>query len=327
LKAVIYTGYGGPEVLQLVKVEPPSPGDNEVLVKVFAVSVNDWDWSLMNSKTFADRLMAQLSKPKHRILGSDIAGRVVSVGKNITKFTAGDAVFGDLSGAWGGFAEYVCAKEHQLGFKPPSMSFEQAASIPQAGMLAVQGLIDKGKLAKGEKLLINGAGGGVGTFGLQIAKSMGAEVTVVDSREKLGMLQELGADHVVDYKTQDFTLLGKKHNLILDTKTNRSPFRYLRALTNTGRYVTVGGSLSRLLQCLLAGPFISLFSKKKVRIVALKPNKDLDYMSRLFNEGTILPVIDGRYTLEEVPQAFSLFAEARHKGKVVITVANPEQPT
>ena len=319
MKAIVYTEYGGPEVLLLKEVEKPYPKDNEVLVKVYAVSINDWDFGLMRGDLI-NRMLYGLLKPKKKILGSDIAGLIESVGKNVTRFKTGDEVYGDLSGSWGGLAEYVCASEKLLAFKPASMSFEEAAAIPQAAMLAVQGLIDIGKIKPGQKLLINGAGGGVGTFGVQIAKLYGVEVTGVDSTGKLDMLRSLGYNHVIDYTREDFTKNGKCYNLILDVNTNRSIFNYARALCNNGVYVTVGGSMVRLLQAALLGPFISLICKKHIRIVALKPNKDLVYMNGLFEAGKIKPVIDGHYKLDEFQEAFRVFGKGEHKGKLVITM-------
>ena len=319
MKAVVYTKYGGPEVLQIREIEKPYVKDDVVLVKVYAVSVNDWDLGLMQGD-FINRLLNGLLKPKKKILGSDIAGRIEAVGKNVNNFKTGDEVYGDLSGHWGGFAEYVCAHENALALKPASMSFEEAASIPQAAMLAVQGLIDKGKIHSGQKLLINGAGGGVGTFGIQIAKLYGVEVTGVDSSGKLDMLRSMGFDHVIDYTKEDFTKNGKCYDLILDVKTNRSMFDYARALSRNGVYVTVGGSIGRLFQALFLAPLISLIYKKHIRLVALKPNKDLSYMNELFKTGKVKPVIDGSYKLEEVPDAFRLFDKGDHKGKLVITI-------
>ncbi|MGZ8517419.1 MAG: NAD(P)-dependent alcohol dehydrogenase, partial [Chitinophagaceae bacterium] len=280
MKAIIYTKYGGPEVLQVNEIEKPCPKDDEVLVKVHAVSINDWDWGLLQGD-FINRLLNGFLKPKRKILGSDIAGRIEAVGKNIKQLKPGDEVYGDLSGRWGGFAEYVCAPENALALKPATMSFEEAAAIPQAAMLAIQGLLDKGQIKAGQKLLINGAGGGVGTFAIQIAKLYNAEVTGVDSQPKLDMLRSMGFDHVIDYTREDFTKNGQRYDLVLDVKTNRSIFDYTRALVRNGVYVTVGGSLGRLLQCLLLGPWISMTRKKYFRIVALKPNKDLAYMNEL----------------------------------------------
>ena len=319
MRAIVYHNYGTPDVLKLEEVEKPAPGDNEVLIKVHAVSINDWDWGLLHGD-FINRLLNGLGKPKKKILGSDIAGRIETVGKNVTQFKPGDEVYGDLSGHWGGFAEYVCARENSVALKPPSMSFVEAAAIPQAAMLAVQGLIDKGKIQEGQKLLINGAGGGVGTFGIQIAKLYGVEVTGVDNAGKLDMLRSIGFDHVIDYRKEDFTKNGKRYDLILDVKTNRSMFSYARALSRNGAYVTVGGSIARLLQALLLAPLIRMIYKKYIRIVALKTNKDLDYMNKLFESGKVKPVIDGPYKLDEVPEAFRLFGKGDHKGKVVITI-------
>lgn len=319
MKAIVYHKYGTPEVLELKEVEMPIPKEDEVLIKVYAVSINDWDWGLLQGD-FINRMLNGFRKPKRKILGSDIAGRIEAIGKNVKLFKPGNEVYGDLSGRWGGFAEYVCAKENLLALKPAAMSFEEAAAIPQAAMLAVQGLIDKGKLHAGQKLLINGAGGGVGTFGIQIAKLFGVKVTGVDNTGKLNMMRSMGFDHVIDYTKEDFTKNGKCYDLILDVKTNRSMFDYARALCRHGVYVTVGGSVARLFQALLLAPWISVINKKYIRIVALKPNKDLNYMNELFEAGKIKPVIDGPYNLDEVPEAFRLFGKGKHKGKIVIRI-------
>lgn len=320
MKAMVYERYGSPDVLALKEVETPAPKDDEVLIKVHAVSINDWDWGLLQGTPFAFRLLSGFPRPKRKILGSDIAGQIESVGKNVKQFQPGDEVYGDVSGDWGGFAEYVCAREKALVLKPAGMTFEQAAAIPQAAMLAIQGLRDKGQIQPGRRLLINGAGGGVGTFAVQIAKLYGVEVTGVDSPGKLDMLRSMGAKHVIDYTQEDFTRNGQRYDLILDVKTNRSIFDCVRALSPNGIYVTVGGSMARLFQALFLGPLISMISKKHIRIVALKPNKDLAYMNELFIAGTMKPVIDGAYKLSEVPKAFRYFEEGKHKGKIVITV-------
>lgn len=319
MKAIVYTTYGTPDVLQLKEVDKPVPKDDEVLIKVYAVSLNDWDLGLLEGD-FVNRMLNGVRRPKIKILGSDVAGRIEAVGKNVRKFKAGDEVYGDLSGTWGGLAQYVCARENAVAFKPASMTFEQAASIPQAAMLAVQGLVDKGKIHDGQKILINGAGGGVGTFGVQIAKQFDVEITGVDSASKLEMMRSMGFDHVIDYAKEDFTKNGQQYDLILDAKTNRSIFSYTHSLRPNGMYVTVGGFMNRLLQALIVGPLISTLNKKKIVIVALKPNKDLDYMNELFTAGKIRPVIDGAYNLEQVPEAFRFFSKGLHKGKVVITV-------
>jgi NADPH:quinone reductase-like Zn-dependent oxidoreductase len=319
MRAIVYSRYGTPDVLQLQEVRRPLPKDDEVLVQIYAVSLNDWDLGLLHGD-FINRILNGRRTPGIKILGSDIAGRIETIGKKVKNFKPGDEVFGDVSGRWGGLAEYVCAPENALALKPRSMTFQQAAAIPQAGMLAVQGLLDKGRLQSGQNILINGAGGGVGTFGVQIAKLYGVEITGVDSAPKLPLLRSLGCDHVIDYTVKDFTRDGQRYDLILDVKTNRSILDYTRALRPNGMYVTVGGSISRLIQALMLGPFISMFSKKKVAIVALKANKDLGYMNELFEAGKIKPVIDGAYRLEKAPDAFRFFAESRHIGKVVITV-------
>jgi NADPH:quinone reductase-like Zn-dependent oxidoreductase len=317
MRAIVYHKYGTPDVLELKEIDKPVPKDDEVLIKVHAVSINDWDLGLLEGDPI-NRMLNGLRKPKRKILGSDIAGRVEAVGKNVTQFKTGDDVYGDLSGHWGGFAEYVCAGENSLALKPAAMSFVDAAAIPQAAMLAVQGLIDKGNIKAGQKLLINGAGGGVGTFGIQIAKLYGVEVTGVDHTCKLDMLRSMGFDHVIDYTKEDFTKTGKCYDLVLDVKTNRSMFDYARALCPHGTYVTVGGTTSLLFLSLLQAPWIKLIHKKYIRLVALKTNKDLAYMNKLYEEGKVKPVIDGPYRLEEVPEAFRRFAKGEHKGKMVI---------
>ena len=320
MKAVLYEKYGGPEVLELRDIEKPIPKDDEVLIQVRAVSLNDWDWQLLLGIPAGLRLETGLRKPKRQILGSDIAGHIEAVGKNVEKFKVGDEVFGDINGQWGGFAEYVCARENLIVSKPKSMTFEQAAAMPQAGMLAVQGLIDVGKIQQGQEILINGAGGGVGTFAVQIAKLYGAEVTGVDSTEKLDMMKSVGFDHVIDYTKEDFTKTGQQYDLILDTKTSRSVFDHARALYPGGTYVTVGGETWPILKTVVLGLLVSTIHKKGMRLAILKPNKDLPYMIELFEAKKLKPVIDGHYRLNDVPNAFKYFGEGHHKGKVVITI-------
>ena len=283
--------------------------------------INDWDWGLLRGAP-VNRMLSGLFKPRVHILGGDIAGRVEAVGGDVKAFQPGDEVYGDLCmSGFGAFAEYVCAPEAGLAHKPAGMTFEQAAAIPQAGMLAVQGLIDVGRIQSGQKLLLNGAGGGVGTFALQMAKLYDVEVTVVDKPGKLDMLRAMGADHVIDYLKEDFTGSGRCYDLILDVKTNRSPFAYLRALNPNGTYVTVGGSIPRLLQAFVMGPLTSRVYHKHLRLVGLRPNKDLDYMNELFEAGKLLPVIDGPYKLADLPEAFRLFGTGDHKGKIIVTMA------
>jgi NADPH:quinone reductase-like Zn-dependent oxidoreductase len=320
MKAIVFTKYGSPDVLELREVEKPAPRDGEVLIRVHAVSLNDWDVGALGGTPFVNRLLFGLWKPKKQILGSDVAGTVEAVGRDVRHFQPGDEVFGDLSGEWGGFAEYVRARVSALARKPPGMTFEQAAAIPQAGMLAVQGLRDVGRIQPGQKLLINGAGGGVGTFAIQLARSYGCEVTAVDSPAKLATLSSLGAHHVIDYTREDFTRGGERYDLILDVKTSRSVVDCARALKRGGAYVTVGGSMPRLLHAVVVKRWIAMTRDNHIRVVVLKQNKDLGYFSELFEAGKVVPVIDGPYSLAEVPETFRRFGAGLHIGKVVITL-------
>ncbi|WP_297704228.1 NAD(P)-dependent alcohol dehydrogenase [uncultured Eudoraea sp.] len=321
MRALIFKKYGSPEVLQLKEIAKPTPRENEVLVKIHATAVNDYDWSLIRGKPYLYRLLFGILKPKHQIPGMELAGTIEELGANVNLFKIGDAVYGDISQyGFGSFAEYTCINEKALTLKPAKMSFEEAAAIPHAAMLAVQGLLDIGQLQKRQKILINGAGGGVGTLGLQIAKLYDAEVTGVDTGDKLKMMKELGFDHIIDYKKEDFTNNKQRYDLILDAKTTRSTFRYLKALNPDGKYVTVGGYLIRLIQVLILKPWISVFSKKRVHMVALKPNKDLEYINEIFDAGKIKPVIDGPYELNEIPGLIQYFGEGKHIGKIIIKV-------
>ncbi len=326
MKAIVLTRYGPPSALQIGQLAKPTPKHGEVLVKVRATAVNDWDWCFVLGKPLIYRLMFGLSKPKVTVLGAEVAGTVEALGDGAYEFQPGDHVYGDISEAgFGAFAEYVCVRQDALHHKPPQMSFEEAAALPHAAMLALQGLVDVGQIQQGEKVLINGAGGGVGIIGVQIAKQYGAEVTGVDSAHKLDTLRAVGFNHVIDYQQQDFTANGEHYDLIVDTKTNRSPFKYLRSLGPGGRYVTVGGHWPRLVQLLCMAPFVSNLSDKRVHIVALKPNRDLAYINDLFETKGLHCVIDGPYPLHDVPQAIQRFGEAKHVGKVVITVAQEGQ--
>ncbi|NEQ66648.1 MAG: NAD(P)-dependent alcohol dehydrogenase [Symploca sp. SIO2D2] len=320
MKAIVLTKYGSADVLKLQDVEKPKPKEGEVLVKIHATAINDWDWCLMRGTPFYIRLLCGLLKPKIQIPGAEIAGQVEEVGHNVQQFQTGDMVYGDISECgFGGFAEYVCVPETALALKPECMTFVEAAALPHAAMLAVQGLLDQGQLQPGQKVLINGAGGGVGTLGVQIAKSIGAiDVTGVDSSDKFDMMHSVGFVQTIDYTQKDFTQSQEKYDLILDTKTNRSIFQYLRVLNPQGSYVTVGGDTPRLFQVLFCKPIIHLFSKKRVSLVNLQPNKDLDYINKLFQAGGIKPVLDGPYRLSEVPEMIQYFGRGKHKGKVVI---------
>jgi NADPH:quinone reductase-like Zn-dependent oxidoreductase len=321
VKAVVFTRYGSPNELELRELEKPAPRDNEVLVRVRAVSLNDWDLGALAGRDVVNRLIFGITRPKKQILGSDVAGIVEQVGSNVREFRVGDEVFGDLSGTWGGLAEYVCAREEALVKKSPSITFEQAAAIPQAAMLALQALRDIGQIQPRQKVLINGAGGGVGTFAMQIARMYEAEITAVDSASKLDMLRSMGALHVIDYAKQDFTRNGERYDLVLDVKSTRSVLDCARALTPKGMYVTVGGAMPRLFQGLLLWPWIAMTTSKRVRILALKPNKGLAYMNELFESGAVIPVIDRLYDLTETREAFRSFTTAQHKGKIVVHVS------
>jgi NADPH:quinone reductase-like Zn-dependent oxidoreductase len=320
MKAIVYTQYGPPEALQLKDVAKPTPKDDEVLIKVRAVSVNRSDWEGLTGKPLYARI-GGLLRPRRQILGSDIAGRVEMAGRNIRRFQPGDEVFGDMLPRLGGFAEYVCARESALALKPASMTFEEVAAIPQAAVIALQGIRDKGQVQPGQKVLVNGAGGGAGTFAVQLAKIYGAEVTGVDNTGKLDFMRSLGADHVIDHTQEDFTKNGKQYDLILDIVAHRSVFAYKRALRSNGSYFLTGGSVATILQILLLGPWISMIESKKMRVLAVRPNlKDMVYITELHEAGKVVPVIDRRYPLSEVPEALQYLGEGRVKGKVIISV-------
>jgi NADPH:quinone reductase-like Zn-dependent oxidoreductase len=320
MKAIVYEKYGSPDVLQLSEVKKPVPTDDEVLIKIRAVSVNGTDREALIGKPLYART-GGLLKPGHPILGSDIAGHVESVGKNHTEFKPGDEVFGEIPGYHGGFAEYVCTRGHTMALKPASLTFEQAAAIPQAGVIALQGIRDKGQVKSGQKVLINGAGGSAGSFAIQLAKLCGAEVTGVDNTRKLDFMRSLGADHVIDYSREDFTKSGKLYDLILDLIAHRSVFTCQRALLPSGTYFFVGGSVAVIFQILLLGPLIKRTTVKNMRILAVPQNrKDLISITELCEAGKIVPVIDRRYSLSEVPEALQYIGEGHAKGKVVITL-------
>ena len=320
MKAVVYTQYGSPDVLQLREVAKPTPKDDEVLIKIHAVSVNRSDWEGLIGKPAYARI-GGLLKPRRQILGSDIAGQVEAAGKNNTRFRPGDEVFGDILGRMGGFAEYVCARGTVMALKPAGLTFEQVAAIPQAGVIALQGMRDKGQVQPGQKVLINGAGGGAGVFAIQLAKLYGAEVTGVDNTGKLDFMRSLGADHVIDYTKEDFTKNGQPYDLILDVIANRSVFAYQRALGPKGSCFVVGGTLATFLQILLLGPWIRRNTGKKIRILVVQPNpKDMVHITELCEAGKVVPHIDRRYPLSEVPEALRYLGEGRAKGKVVITM-------
>ncbi|MHB8054068.1 MAG: NAD(P)-dependent alcohol dehydrogenase [Candidatus Aminicenantales bacterium] len=323
MKAIVYTKYGSPDVLRLEEVEKPVPGDNEVLIKVQAASLNSYDDHLLRADPFLVRFMGGgFLKPKHKILGADIAGQVEAVGRNVKQFRPGDEVFGDLAGyGCGGFAEYVCAAEKAIVLKPVRISFEEAAAVPMAAVTALQGLRDKGRIQPGQKVLINGASGGVGTFAVQIAKSFGAEVTAVCSPRNLDQARAIGADRVIDYTREDFTKSSQRYDLILAANGYHSILDYRRALGPKGIYVTAGGSMAQIYQAMLLGPWISMMGSKKTGGVSAKPNQnDLVFIKELLEAGKVKPVIDRRYPLSEVAEALRYLGEGHARGKVVITV-------
>jgi NADPH:quinone reductase-like Zn-dependent oxidoreductase len=320
MKAIVYTERGPPPVFQQIEIEIPTPKDDEVLIKVHAASVNSWDWELLRKKPAYVYLEGQ-SDSRYKILGADIAGRIEAVGKDVKRFKQGDEVFGDLcQSGWGGFAEYVCAREKALNLKPTNMTFEEVAAIPQAGQMAMQGIINKGQVQPGQKVLINGAGGGVGTFAIQIAKHYGAEITGVDSVSKLDMLRSIGADHIIDYKKEDFTKSGQRYDLIIDAKGSRSIFAYKRALLPRGKYIAVGGTWGLIFKLVFLGPLMRLGGGKKMGILALKPNKDMVGLLKLIEAGKVKPIIDKHYPLSKVPEALQYLKEGKAKGKLIITV-------
>ena len=321
MKAIVYHQYGSPDVLKCEETEKPIAGDDEALIKLCAASVNPLDWHFLRGKPLAARvMMAGLRKPKHKILGCDIAGRIESVGRNVKQFQPGDEVFGAKS--LGAFAEYVCVAEDRLVRKPAGLSFEAAAAVPVAAVTALQGLRDKGRIQEGHKVLVDGASGGVGTFAVQIAKSFGAEVTAVCSTNKLDRARSLGADQVIDYTREDFTQSGQRYDLILAANAyHHSIFDYRRALSPNGIYVLAGGGGVQLLQGLLLGPLLSRMGSKKMRFVAAKPNqKDLVVLKDLLETGKVVPVIDRTYPLSDVPEALRYLEEGHARGKVVITI-------
>lgn len=322
MKASICTRYGPPDVLQLQEVEKPVVKDDEVLIKVHAASVNAADWHLLRADPFLARLYSGLSKPKHTILGADIAGLVEAVGRNVKQFQPGDDVFGDISGCgWGGFAEYVCARGDALVLKPANLSFEEAAAVPMAAVTALHGLRDKGRVQSGQKVLINGASGGVGTFAVQIAKSFGAEVTAVCSTRKLDMARSIGADHVIDYTREDFTKSGQHYDLIIATNGYHSISAYKRALSPKGILVSTRGSMAQLFQAMLLGPWLSKTGTKKMgSMTARLNNKDLVFVKELLEAGKVIPVIDRCYPFSETAEALRYVEKGHAKGKVVITV-------
>jgi NADPH:quinone reductase-like Zn-dependent oxidoreductase len=319
MKAIAYTKYGPPNVLQLREVEKPSPKDNEVLVKIHASSVNAFEWRRFALPPVFIRLMGGgLREPKDTKIGADLAGRVEAVGAKVTQFQAGDEVFGIRRGA---FAQYVCAPENLLAPKPTNVSFEAAAAVPLAGLTALQGVRDQGRVQPGQDVLVNGAGGGVGTFAVQLAKSFGARVTAVCGPRNVEITRSIGADRVIDYMNDDFTKNRELYDVIIAANGYHSILDYRRALKPNGIYVVLGGTMGQIVQGMLLAPILSWFGNKKMRGVLTRPNqKDLVFLKELIEAGKIVPVIDRSYPLAEVAEAIRYLLEGHPRGKVVIAV-------
>jgi NADPH:quinone reductase-like Zn-dependent oxidoreductase len=322
VKAIVYHKYGRPDVLRCEEIEKPTPGDSEVLLHVRAAALNPYDWHFMRGEPYAVRLMSGLGKPKNKRLGADVAGVVEAAGRNVTQFKAGDAVYGLCQGAFG---EYVCTAESKLVKKPDGMTFEHAASIPIAGLTALQSLRDKGELQPGQKVLVNGASGGVGTFGVQIAKSFGANITGVTSTRNVELVRSIGADHVIDYTKQDFTNGTERYDLILDCVGNHSFSEYCRVLNPKGKIVGAGGKtdnwmlepIGRMISTAVQSLFVS---QKQLSIFAKMNQADLLAMNELIASGKVKPVIDRRCKLDELPEAMRYLEEGHARGKVVMIV-------
>ncbi|MEM7133925.1 MAG: NAD(P)-dependent alcohol dehydrogenase [Chloroflexota bacterium] len=323
MKAIVYTQYGSPDVLHQAEVPKPIPRENEVLIKVYAVGLNAADWRMMRADPFFVRFFAGMLKPKNQILGADIAGTVEAVGSNVKRLQPGDAVYGDLSGdGMGGLAEYVCAPEESIAPKPMPLSFKEAATVPMAAMAALQGLRDHGQIQSGQKVLIHGASGGVGSFAVQIAKALGGIVTAVCSTSKMDQARLLGADHVLDYTKEDFAQNGETYDLILAANGDRSLSDYLGALTPTGRYIMAGGSMKQMFQAILLGSLKSKKDGKTIKDFTAKPKQaDLNFITELIEAGKIKPILDKQYPFSETPDAMRYLDQGHAKGKIIVTVS------
>jgi NADPH:quinone reductase-like Zn-dependent oxidoreductase len=320
MKAMMYTQYGPPDVLKLTEAAKPVPKDDEVLIKVRASSVTFGDLAAVKGEPFMVRFTLGLREPKFKIPGKDVTGQVEAVGADVKQFKPGDEVFGDLSGCgWGAYAEFVSVPENVLVQKPANLTFEAAGAVPESAVVALQGL-HQGQIQSGQKVLIYGASGGIGTFAVQIAKSFETEVTGVCSTRNLEMVHSLGADHVIDYTKEDFTKKGQQYDLILATAGYRSLFDYKRALAPGGHYVATGGEMAQIFQPMLLGTLVSSDGRKMTNL-AMKPDKeDLTYIKELIEASKVTPVIDKSYSLSELPEAFRYYAEGRSRGKVVVTM-------
>ena len=323
MKAIVYTKYGPPDHLHFEEVEKPTTKKDEVLVRIHAASVNAADWHLLTADIFLVRFFSGLIKPKRVILGADIAGQVTAVGENVRQFKPGDEVFGDVfAHGGGGFAEFVSVPETTLAPKPANLSFEEAAAVPLAATTALNGLRNIERRQSRQKVLIQGASGGVGTFAVQIAKSFGAEVTAVCSARNQEQARALGADHVIDYGHEDFTKSRRQYDLILAVNGYHPITAYRRALALGGTYEMIGGKPAQMFQAMLCGPFMSIYGNKKIRVVSSKPSRqDLLFLTELIEAGKLFPVIDRSYPLSETAEALRYLGQGHARGKVVITVS------
>jgi len=322
MKAIVQTGYGEPsEVLEIREVEKPAPKDDEVLIKIQAASITFGDLTAVKGEPFIGRLWTGLREPKIKTPGKEVAGVVEAVGSDVKQFKPGDEVFGDVSECgWGAFAEYVSVPENAVVQKPANITFEAAAAVPESAVVALQGLKDKGEIQSGQKVLIYGASGGIGTFAVQIAKAFDTEVTGVCSTRNVEMVRSLGADHVIDYTKEDFTQNGQQYDLILATAGYRSIFDYKRALAPGGHYVVTGGEMAQIFQPMLLGPLASSGGRTMTNLSMKSDKEDLAYVKELIEAGKVKPVIDKSYPLSELPEAFQYYAEGRSRGKVVVTM-------
>ncbi|MCW5516640.1 NAD(P)-dependent alcohol dehydrogenase [Muriicola sp. Z0-33] len=322
MKALVYHKYGSPDNLGVEELPIPDLKKNEVLIKVHSAAINSWDWDLLRGKPFIVRLAGGgLTKPIKKILGCDVAGVITAVGAGVKKFKINDEVFGDISeSGWGAFAEYVSAKADTLTLKPRALSFTEAAALPQAAVMALQGVKDHGQVASGQDVLINGAGGGVGSFAIQLAKMRGASVTGVDNTDKIEFMQSMGADNTIDYTKEDFTKREEQYDLILDVVGHHSLLDFKRALKPVGKYKIIGGHTGLIFQSVFLGPLISAFSSKKMGILAHQPNKGLSAIAQMVVEHKLQVIIDRIFTLDQLPMAFRYFGENSFKGKIVISM-------
>lgn len=321
MKAIVCHSYGSPSLLRLEDLPVPNPTGQQVLVRVHATAVNDYDWNMVRGKPAILKLLFGLRKPKSPVPGMEAAGVIEAVGPEVTRFKVGDKVYGDTSEyGFGTFAEYLCIHEDAMRMKPEAMSFAEAAATPHASLLAYQGLINQGGLKEGDQVLLNGAGGGAGTFAYQLSKPYNCEVTGVDAGHKLDKLTGMGFDHVIDYRKVDFTRTVHQYDVVFDCKTNRWPGAYLRALKPGGVYVTVGGHLGKLLTLFFFGHILKLFSRKRLKVLGLVPNKDLEIIGDLYQKGQLKAEIDGPYPLKEAPRMIQRYGDGEHFGKIVLSL-------